>query len=89
MIQKIKRSYSGGVDMQTLGNLKPGQSCKIKKIHVSGAALQRLVTMGFLPGTVIKIIRNAPLLDPFDILVNKTLVAVRKAEANGIEVEVL
>jgi ferrous iron transport protein A len=45
--------------------------------------------MGFLPGTVIKIIRNAPLVDPFDILINNTMVAVRKAEANEIEVEVL
>jgi ferrous iron transport protein A len=75
--------------MQTLGNLKPGQTCKIKKLHGSGAALQRLITMGFLPGTVIKIIRNAPLIDPFDIQVNKTMVALRKAEANEIEVEVL
>jgi ferrous iron transport protein A len=75
--------------MRTLGDLKPGQSCKIRKLHVSGAALQRLITMGFLPGTVIKIIRNAPLLDPFDIQVNQTMVALRKAEANEIEVEIL
>jgi ferrous iron transport protein A len=75
--------------MQTLGKLKPGQTCKIVKMHTTGETLQRLITMGFLPGTVIKIIRNAPLLDPFDIQVNKTMVAVRKNEANQIEVETL
>ncbi len=74
--------------MPTLAELKPGQSCILKKLNLSGASLQRVITMGFLPGTEVKILRNAPLLDPFDIQVNKTMVAVRKAEANKIEVEI-
>ena len=73
--------------MPTLEDLKPGESCRISKLNVSGAALQRLVAMGFLPGAEVSVLRNAPLLDPFDIQINKTMVAVRKAEASGIEVE--
>jgi ferrous iron transport protein A len=75
--------------MPTLGELKPGQTCRITKLNVAGSVCQRLISMGFLPGTEVSIIRNAPLLDPFDILVNGSTVAVRKAEAMKIEVEVL
>lgn len=75
--------------MVNLGDLKPGQSCVIRKLNVSGASLQRLITMGFLPGTKIEVLRNAPLLDPFDIKVNNSMVAVRKAEASLIEVELV
>lgn len=75
--------------MSTLGDLKPGQVCRITKMNVSGAACQRMLSLGFLPGTQVEIIRNAPLLDPFDILVNGATIAVRKAEALQIEVEEL
>lgn len=74
--------------MPTLAELKPGQSCIVKKLTLSGASLQRVLTMGFLPGVEIQILHNAPLLDPLDVQVNKTMVALRKAEAGQIEVEV-
>jgi ferrous iron transport protein A len=57
--------------MLTLGELQPGQSCRIKKLNLEGQTCQRLLSMGFLPGVEITIIRNAPLLDPFDIMVTK------------------
>ncbi len=75
--------------MTSLAELKPGESCTVKKLNVAGAALQRLIALGFLPGQTVKVIRNAPLLDPFDIQIHQTLVAVRKAEASRIEVEML
>ncbi len=73
--------------MNTLADIKPGEVCKVIKLHLTGAALQRVLTMGFLPGAEIKVLRNAPLLDPFDISVKNTMIAVRKSEAQKIEVE--
>ncbi|PIE04941.1 MAG: iron transporter FeoA [Spirochaetales bacterium] len=75
--------------MTSLADLKPGDNCIIRKMNVAGAALQRLIALGFLPGQKITVLRNAPLLDPFDIQIRQTMVAVRKAEARLIEVELL
>lgn len=44
--------------------------------------------MGFIEGTLIKVIRNAPLLDPLDIEIRGYLVAIRRSEAMGVEVQI-
>ena len=35
----------------TLNKLKPGQECSIVEINIGGATGQRLLDMGFVPGT--------------------------------------
>ncbi len=73
----------------TLSDIKCGESCKILRLNLEGASLQRVLAMGFLPELEIKVLRNAPLLDPIDVLVKKTMVAIRRSEAALIEVEAL
>jgi ferrous iron transport protein A len=75
-------------DDMTLDQLTPGQECRVCDVNLEGAQLQRLLDMGFIEGTLIKIIRNAPLLDPLDVEIRGYLVAIRRNEAMGVEVEI-
>ena len=70
----------------TLNELKPGQNCHIVRIDISGVTGQRLLDMGFVPGTKIDVIRNAPLVDPVELLLRGYQVSIRHSEAKEIEV---
>lgn len=56
-------------------------------MNLDGTKLQKLLDMGFIEGTHVKVIRNAPLLDPLDVQIRGYLVALRRNEARGVEVE--
>ncbi|MBW2631471.1 MAG: ferrous iron transport protein A [Deltaproteobacteria bacterium] len=73
----------------TLNDIKPGQECRIVDVNLDGATGQRLMDMGFMPGTKVKIVRNAPLVDPVDLLLRGYHVGIRHHEAKGVEVEEL
>ncbi len=72
-----------------LSNLKTGQKAVIINVHCEGEVLQRLLDMGFVEGTEVSVIRNAPLLDPIDLLVRGYRIALRLDEAKGVEVELV
>jgi ferrous iron transport protein A len=69
--------------------MKPGQECRIVEVNIGGATGQRLLDMGFISGTRIKIIRNAPLVDPVDLLLKGYHVGIRHSEAKFVEVNPL
>ena len=73
----------------TLDKLRPGQECLVAKVNIGGVVGQRLLDMGFIPKTKIKVIRNAPLVDPVDLLLKGYHVSVRHSEARGVEVTLL
>ncbi|MCK4391567.1 ferrous iron transport protein A [Candidatus Bipolaricaulota bacterium] len=70
----------------TLDELKPGQEARILDVKVEGATGQRLLDMGFISGTRVKVVRNAPFVDPIELLVRGYHVSVRHSEAKGVEV---
>jgi Fe2+ transport system protein FeoA len=69
-----------------LTDLKRGQSAKILKIGRVGELKKRLVAMGVTAGETIKFERNAPLGDPQQYIVKGTGVAIRKQDAQNIEI---
>jgi len=73
----------------TLDEMKPGQECRIVNVNLGSATGQRLMDMGFVPGTRIKIVRNAPLTDPVDLFIRGYHVSVRHSEAKSVEVTLL
>jgi ferrous iron transport protein A len=73
----------------TLDELKPGQECHVVKVNIGGVTGQRLLDMGFIPKTRIKVIRNAPLVDPVDLLIKGYHLSMRHSEARGVEVTLL
>ena len=73
----------------TLDEIKPGQECRVVRVAIEGATGQRLMDMGVITGTRIKVVRNAPLMDPFDIYVKGAFLAVRRSDVREVEVELL
>lgn len=70
----------------TLKDGKTGMTLKIVKIRESDLK-QRMMTMGLIPGTKVKVLRSAPLGDPIAIGVRSYNLALRKADAENIEVQ--
>lgn len=73
----------------TLDQLRPGNKAFIKKLSARDKLGQRLVDMGVYPGLQLKVIRNAPLEDPMEILLDGYYVSLRHDEAWFVEVELI
>ncbi len=72
-----------------LSELKIGQKAQIISINTKGIIKRRLMDMGVISGEVLKVEKIAPLGDPIDIVIKNYHLSLRKAEAQGIEVEVI
>ena len=71
----------------TLNEVKPGERCRIKELFMNGALTQRLLDMGFLRGTELEVIRNAPFADPLEVFIRGSHVSLRHNEAKLLVVE--
>lgn len=74
--------------METLRDLKIGQSGRINKVRTSGALKQRFMDMGITKGTFVKVVKIAPLGDPVEIEIRGYNLSIRKDDAQNIEIEV-
>lgn len=70
----------------TLTDLKPGERASIVRWGTTAPPV-RLLEMGVLPGTIIEMVRIAPLGDPIAIKVRGYQLSVRKTEAALLVVE--
>ncbi|MGL5233100.1 MAG: FeoA family protein [Fusobacteriaceae bacterium] len=70
-----------------LTELKKGQSAIIKRIGSVGELKKRLIDLGINSGQTIKLERNAPLGDPQEFRINGNSIAIRKKDADNIELE--
>lgn len=68
----------------SIENLTRGTSAVILQV---GKASDRLHELGLTIGTVIKIVKVAPLGDPIEIEVRGSRICVRKAECEGMLLE--
>ena len=76
--------------MQTLGELKPGDSARVTGYASEDAGYRHLLlALGLTPGTHVEVVRFAPLGDPMQIRVRGAALFLRKADANVIRVEEL
>ena len=69
-----------------LSDCRKGQTVRV--VHLSGTSglRQRLMEMGFVRGTLVRVIRYAPLRDPLEVTVKGAHISLRVEEANIIEV---
>lgn len=73
--------------MQTLKDVKCGDSVSVVKLHGEGAVKRRIMDMGITKGTDIFVRKAAPLGDPVEITVRGYELSLRKADAQMIEVQ--
>ena len=70
----------------TLNELQIGQSAEITTVGGNGALRQHILDMGLLPGTVVKLVKYAPMGDPMQLLLHGYALTLRKADAATIAV---
>ena len=69
----------------TLDNLAVGASAKVKNTEFDSSSSQRLMTLGLMPGTEVKVVQQAPLGDPIAIEFEGRRLSLRKKEAAEVE----
>ena len=73
-------------DLFRLHQLKPGQRAIITRVGGAAALRRRFIEMGIVKGETIYFERRAPLGDPMEYLIKGYHLALRKEEAELIEV---
>ena len=73
----------------TLDKLPLGQEAVITAVGGEGALRCRLLDMGLIPKTKVRIEKVAPLGDPLELRVRGYSLSLRKEDAGKIEVEVV
>jgi Fe2+ transport system protein FeoA len=71
-------------DHATLADLSPGQKAVVCCVRPGQVKRRRLLEMGFVSGTVLRLVRTAPLGDPVQVEVRGYQLSLRRADARGI-----
>ncbi|MGI6169438.1 MAG: FeoA family protein [Christensenellales bacterium] len=70
--------------METLKNVKCGETVVVAKLTGEGAVKRRIMDMGITKGTSIYVRKVAPLGDPLEVTVRGYELSLRKADADMI-----
>jgi ferrous iron transport protein A len=73
--------------MSSLAEISLGRTVKVRAVDGPRAFRRRLLEMGLVPGTDVRIVTIAPLGDPLQIEVRGGQWSIRRAEAAQIQVE--
>jgi len=69
-----------------LSSLEPGQKAVIESVDIDSAVGNRLLDLGFIKGTPVRVVRRAPLRDPVEYEVRGTRICLRRTESKLIRV---
>jgi Fe2+ transport system protein FeoA len=70
----------------TLSELKPGEKGQIVKVGGASAIRRRIADMGVTTGSLVEVIRVAPMGDPIDVKIKGYHLSLRKEEAADIAI---
>ncbi len=73
--------------MRTLNDAKIKEVCKVVGLGKRSLIRKRIIDMGVTIGTEIKIIKQAPLGDPIEVVLRGYHLTLRKNEAKEIYIE--
>lgn len=77
------------MNIRKLSELKTGEKGIIERVTGVGRFRQRLMEMGFVPGTEILVEKYAPLRNPIEYVLKGYHVSLRHDEAEKVEVRAL
>lgn len=69
-----------------LTNLAIGTKATVVEVKGNNRITKRLMEMGIVPGVSLRVVKSAPFGDPLEIRVRGYNLAIRKSEADSIEV---
>lgn len=64
-----------------------GSQCKVKKINLNKSEKERILDLGMIPGTKIKVLQKSPLGDPTAYLIRGSVIALRSEYTKKITIE--
>ncbi len=73
--------------MIPLASLAPGARAVVARVETDSAIGRRLLDLGFVPSTPVRVVRNAPLGDPVSYELRGTRICLRRSESMRIWVE--
>ena len=77
------------MNQNLLSQANSGDRCIVLEIAPEPAELRsRLYALGVIPGSLLEILRFAPLGDPMQVKVGGSFISIRKAEAKIIQVKI-
>lgn len=71
-----------------LANLEVGAKAFVTNVLGETLVTKRLMEMGVVPGVSVRVVKSAPFGDPIEIRVRGYSLALRKSEAEKIEVQI-
>lgn len=82
---------AGGVTTCSLADLAPGTRATVVRITADdgAATARRLADLGFTPGSVVDVVRQAPLRDPVVYRVKDYEICLRRAQAVCVQAAVV
>jgi ferrous iron transport protein A len=74
-------------NITTLATATVGTQAKVKKIIGESDITRRLMEMGVVPGVSVRVVKTAPFGCPLEIRVRGYNLAIRRSEAESIEIQ--
>ena len=71
----------------TLAELARGESRTVLSVRGENMITRRLMEMGVIPGVAVRMVKSAPFGDPLEINVRGYSLALRRNEAESVELE--
>lgn len=71
----------------TLAELAKGESRTVLSVRGESLVTRRLMEMGVIPGVAVRMVKSAPFGDPLEINVRGYSLALRRNEAESVELE--
>jgi ferrous iron transport protein A len=70
----------------TLTDLPHGTDALVKRVKGSGRVAKRLMELGVIPGVAVQVVKCAPFGDPIEVRLRGYSLAMRRSEADAIEI---
>ena len=83
----LKTIFTWEGTLVTLDKTPPGATVRIVSLESSDTVTLRLMEMGMVPGSAVRVVKSAPLGDPIQICVRDYHLALRRNEARAITVD--
>jgi Fe2+ transport system protein FeoA len=77
-------SSAAAVEPVTLADLAPGARAVVERVDPALPIGRRLLDLGFVKGTVIRVLRRAPLGDPVSYEIRGSRLCLRRSDARQV-----
>ena len=64
-----------------------GSQCKVKEINLNKTEKERILVLGMIPGTNVKVLQKSPMGDPTAYLIRGSVIALRSEYTKKITIE--